>query len=64
MATQSNFQMKVVEGQLGYVLQDVPHITDYIPNLPVCVCVCVCLFLAFALRIDMRESVVSVVFRA
>ncbi|XP_057799735.1 ATP-dependent 6-phosphofructokinase 6-like [Salvia miltiorrhiza] len=34
MATQSNFQMKVTEGQLGYVLQDVPHITDYIPNLP------------------------------
>ncbi|KAL1552380.1 ATP-dependent 6-phosphofructokinase 3, variant 2 [Salvia divinorum] len=34
MATPSNFQMKVTEGQLGYVLQDVPHITDYIPNLP------------------------------
>ncbi|XP_047971762.1 ATP-dependent 6-phosphofructokinase 6-like [Salvia hispanica] len=33
MAT-TNFQMKVTEGQLGYVLQDVPHITDYIPNLP------------------------------
>uniref|UniRef100_A0A7N0VAW3 Phosphofructokinase domain-containing protein n=1 Tax=Kalanchoe fedtschenkoi TaxID=63787 RepID=A0A7N0VAW3_KALFE len=26
--------MKVVKGEAGYVLQDVPHITDYIPNLP------------------------------
>ncbi|KAG6391222.1 hypothetical protein SASPL_148975 [Salvia splendens] len=34
MANQSNFQMKVTEGNLGYVLQDVPHLTDYIPNLP------------------------------
>ncbi|KAG6389448.1 hypothetical protein SASPL_150916 [Salvia splendens] len=34
MANQSNFQMKVTEGKLGYVLQDVPHLTDYIPNLP------------------------------
>ncbi|XP_047972672.1 ATP-dependent 6-phosphofructokinase 6-like [Salvia hispanica] len=34
MANQSNFQMKVTEGKLGFVLQDVPHLTDYIPNLP------------------------------
>ncbi|KAL3500631.1 hypothetical protein ACH5RR_039724 [Cinchona calisaya] len=26
--------MKVVTGAGGYVLQDVPHFTDYIPNLP------------------------------
>uniref|UniRef100_A0A7N0THT3 ATP-dependent 6-phosphofructokinase n=1 Tax=Kalanchoe fedtschenkoi TaxID=63787 RepID=A0A7N0THT3_KALFE len=26
--------MKVVKGEAGYVLQDVPHITDYIPDLP------------------------------
>ncbi|GKE51621.1 hypothetical protein Tco_1486777, partial [Tanacetum coccineum] len=25
---------KVVTGDHGYVLQDVPHLTDYIPNLP------------------------------
>uniref|UniRef100_A0A7N0VLG8 Uncharacterized protein n=1 Tax=Kalanchoe fedtschenkoi TaxID=63787 RepID=A0A7N0VLG8_KALFE len=29
-----NSNMKVVKGEAGYVLQDVPHITDYIPNLP------------------------------
>ncbi|KAL8522142.1 hypothetical protein ACS0TY_012332 [Phlomoides rotata] len=34
MGSQSNSQMKVVEGEFGYVLQDVPHLTDYIPNLP------------------------------
>ncbi|KAK6161915.1 hypothetical protein DH2020_001756 [Rehmannia glutinosa] len=26
--------MKVVAGEFGYVLQDVPHLRDYIPNLP------------------------------
>ncbi|KAM7490486.1 hypothetical protein LguiA_033407 [Lonicera macranthoides] len=30
----SNYQMKVVNGDNGYVLEDVPHLTDYIPNLP------------------------------
>ncbi|KAI3468168.1 hypothetical protein Pfo_024831 [Paulownia fortunei] len=34
MGSQSNYQMKVVAGDFGYVLQDVPHLTDYIPNLP------------------------------
>lgn len=29
-------QPKVVTGDHGYVLEDVPHLTDYIPNLPVC----------------------------
>ncbi|XP_021847734.1 ATP-dependent 6-phosphofructokinase 6 [Spinacia oleracea] len=26
--------MKVVNGENGYVLEDVPHLSDYIPNLP------------------------------
>ncbi|KAI3454109.1 hypothetical protein Pfo_010772 [Paulownia fortunei] len=33
MGAKSNFQMKVVTGEFGYVLQDVPHFTDYIPDL-------------------------------
>lgn len=28
-------QMKVETGDAGYVLEDVPHLSDYIPNLPV-----------------------------
>jgi 6-phosphofructokinase 1 len=28
-------QMKIVNGVAGYVLEDVPHLTDYIPHLPV-----------------------------
>ncbi|KAL0330398.1 UNVERIFIED_CONTAM: ATP-dependent 6-phosphofructokinase [Sesamum radiatum] len=34
MASMSNYQMKVITGDCGYVLQDVPHLTDYISNLP------------------------------
>ncbi|CAM8936223.1 unnamed protein product [Rhodiola kirilowii] len=30
----SNSSVKVVQGEAGYVLQDVPHFTDYIPDLP------------------------------
>lgn len=26
---------KVVMGEAGYVLEDVPHLSDYIPDLPV-----------------------------
>ncbi|XP_072995667.1 ATP-dependent 6-phosphofructokinase 6-like [Typha latifolia] len=26
--------VKIVEGEFGYVLEDVPHLTDYIPDLP------------------------------
>ncbi|KAF3661988.1 ATP-dependent 6-phosphofructokinase 4, chloroplastic [Capsicum annuum] len=34
MGTESNnYQMKVVKGECGYVLEDVPHLTDYIPDL-------------------------------
>lgn len=27
--------MKVEKGEYGYVLEDVPHLSDYIPDLPV-----------------------------
>ncbi|KAK4280967.1 hypothetical protein QN277_012517 [Acacia crassicarpa] len=30
----NNCKPKVVTGPLGYVLEDVPHLSDYIPNLP------------------------------
>ncbi|KAE9587067.1 putative 6-phosphofructokinase [Lupinus albus] len=29
-----NSQMKIVNGEAGYILEDVPHFTDYISNLP------------------------------
>lgn len=36
MATEEcNKQMKVERGEYGYLLEDVPHITDYIDDLPV-----------------------------
>lgn len=35
MGSQSNFQMKEVPGEFGYVLQDVPHFSDYISDLQV-----------------------------
>ncbi|CAI0543668.1 unnamed protein product [Linum tenue] len=28
------FKPKIVNGDYGYVLEDVPHLTDYLPNLP------------------------------
>lgn len=31
----SDSQMKIVHGDAGYILEDVPHFADYIPNLPV-----------------------------
>ncbi|GMN40029.1 hypothetical protein TIFTF001_009258 [Ficus carica] len=30
----SDSRMKIVNGEAGYVLEDVPHLTDYIPDLP------------------------------
>ncbi|RZS22731.1 hypothetical protein BHM03_00055550 [Ensete ventricosum] len=27
--------LKIVKGEFGYVLEDVPHLTDYLPDLPV-----------------------------
>ncbi|KAL3633504.1 ATP-dependent 6-phosphofructokinase 3 [Castilleja foliolosa] len=34
MGSDSNYQKKLVNGEFGYVLEDVPHFTDYIPDLP------------------------------
>ncbi|CAA2934857.1 ATP-dependent 6-phosphofructokinase 6-like [Olea europaea var. sylvestris] len=34
MESQSSYQMKVINGEFGYVLEDVPHLTDYIADLP------------------------------
>ncbi|KAL1344834.1 hypothetical protein HN51_018654 [Arachis hypogaea] len=30
----SDANMKIVHGEAGYILEDVPHLSDYIPNLP------------------------------
>lgn len=30
-----NSELKIVTGDAGYVLEDVPHLTDYLPDLPV-----------------------------
>jgi hypothetical protein len=27
--------VKLVPGEAGYVLEDVPHVSDYLPDLPV-----------------------------
>lgn len=35
MGSNGNHKAKIVTGQAGYVLQDVPHLSDYIPDLPV-----------------------------
>ena len=35
MGTFGNAQPKIVTGDAGYVLEDVPHLADYIPDLPV-----------------------------
>ncbi|KAJ0091165.1 hypothetical protein Patl1_12970 [Pistacia atlantica] len=34
MEHSGNLQLKLVDGDAGYVLEDVPHLTDYIPDLP------------------------------
>ncbi|XP_062163843.1 LOW QUALITY PROTEIN: ATP-dependent 6-phosphofructokinase 3-like [Alnus glutinosa] len=34
MGCSENSQLKTVLGDAGYVLEDVPHLTDYIPDLP------------------------------
>ncbi|XP_061369597.1 ATP-dependent 6-phosphofructokinase 6-like isoform X1 [Gastrolobium bilobum] len=33
-SSDSDSQMKIVLGECGYILEDVPHFSDYIPNLP------------------------------
>lgn len=35
-STSGNSPPKIVSGDDGYVLEDVPHFSDYIPNPPVC----------------------------
>ena len=35
MACSEISHMKSFSGEAGYVLEDVPHLTDYIPDLPV-----------------------------
>lgn len=38
---------KIVTGDVGYVLEDVPHLTDYLPDLPVSFCIlCIAIFFA------------------
>ncbi|KAG0495840.1 hypothetical protein HPP92_000531 [Vanilla planifolia] len=34
MEANGKYQPKIVTGESGYVLEDVPHLTDYIPDLP------------------------------
>lgn len=36
MGAASNSQAKILYGPDGYILEDVPHLSDYIPELPVC----------------------------
>jgi hypothetical protein len=35
MGSSPNSKPKIVRGAAGYVLEDVPHLSDYIPDLPV-----------------------------
>lgn len=35
MGSSPNSKPKIVRGSAGYILEDVPHLTDYIPDLPV-----------------------------
>ncbi|XP_073034088.1 ATP-dependent 6-phosphofructokinase 3-like [Primulina eburnea] len=35
MGLEFNSMPKIVNGEHGYILEDVPHLSDYIPNLPV-----------------------------
>jgi hypothetical protein len=37
---------KIVNGEAGYMLEDVPHLIDYLPNLPVSLCI-LCTILDF-----------------
>ncbi|KAJ6818011.1 ATP-dependent 6-phosphofructokinase 6-like isoform X1 [Iris pallida] len=34
MGSESKLNPKIVTGDTGYLLEDVPHLTDYVPNLP------------------------------
>ncbi|CAL0313295.1 unnamed protein product [Lupinus luteus] len=35
MGSATNSKPKLVQGSLGYVLEDVPHLSDFIPDLPI-----------------------------
>lgn len=35
MAHSPNYKPKIITGPTGYVLEDVPHLSDYVPDLPV-----------------------------
>lgn len=35
MGSSPNSKPKIVRGSAGYILEDVPHLIDYIPELPV-----------------------------
>ncbi|KAK4838291.1 hypothetical protein QYF36_012645 [Acer negundo] len=37
MVDSDNSERKIVTGDAGYVLEDVPHLSDYIPDLPIVV---------------------------
>ncbi|GFS43895.1 phosphofructokinase 3 [Actinidia rufa] len=37
MGTSGDAPRKIVTGDAGYVLEDVPHLTDYVPDLPIVV---------------------------
>lgn len=45
MGSEKKSEPKIVSGDSGYVLEDVPHLTDYIQSLPVS-CFMFCSFLA------------------
>jgi len=36
MSTVESSKPKIINGSCGYVLEDVPHLSDYLPGLPVC----------------------------
>jgi hypothetical protein len=36
-APAAKLEAKLVTGEAGYVLEDVPHVSDYLPDLPVSV---------------------------
>lgn len=50
MGSAANSKPKIVYGTAGYVLEDVPHLTDFIPNLPVRRRFLLSLYYAFLLR--------------
>lgn len=37
MGLESHSMPKIVTGDFGYTLDDVPHLSDYLPHLPVCI---------------------------